>query len=428
MRKVIILFLILLVIAIPITLYLVSQQQDIRQRAQQALEQADLVVTGLQLTDAGGNVRTTYGINEDIYIRVTLKNQGTASGTSNDGFTYTQIYANKKDLVVPNTVSPDGIYLRNGQFGVAAEKTYESHWGGLNSSAYKDKIYFRQSSGGTYYARAYINYNGKVAESNIANNQIVLPYTVTGSFISKGIYLDGDVSSNPPAGFSGVECGEQGTISGVTGCYALGPVNGKGVVKLTNDSSTPKAVGASLYKAYYDFPNPYPSCSPTACPEQFIWAWTQTIYSAQVLTLNPGDTRYIILPAPSCNWQIDAFIGSTILLSFHPGQTNGELGTLIGGGWLEQYNGIQACTPIIPSPTPTPTVTPTLPPNVPTPTVTLTPTPTVTETPTPTVTPTRTPTPTGTISPTVTPTPGVSGCPVPPQAVNVRIECPFCGQ
>lgn len=418
-RSILFIVLVVLVIAVPLTLYLLSQQQDIRQRA---VGNADLVVTGLQLTDAGGNVRTVFGVNEDIYVRVRLKNQGTDKGISTDTYTYTQFYANAKDPVVPNTPSDVGIFLKNGEFNPGFEKTYESRWNGLNNSFYKGKIYFSQSVGGTYHARVYINYDGKVAESNLLNNQLDLTYTVTSRFLTNGIYLDGNISSNPPAGFTNVECGEQGTINGVTACYGLGPVNGNGVVKFTNNNTSPMAVGASLHKAYYDFPNPYPSCSPATCPEQFIWIWTQTIYSAQVFTLNPGETRYVTLPAPSCNWQIDAFIGG-VNLSFHPpSQTYSQQGRLIGGGWLEQYNGIQACVPDIPnfpSPTPTPTltptptITPTLPPDVPTPTETLTPTPTLTQTPTPTDTPTPTPQP---------------FCPVPSQVQNVRIECPFCGQ
>ncbi|MEN9407232.1 MAG: hypothetical protein RLZZ455_448 [Candidatus Parcubacteria bacterium] len=405
-RLLLLIVLIILVLAVPLTLYLVSQQQDIRQKA---AGNADLVVSSLQLTDAGGNVRTVFGINEDIYVRITLKNKGTEKGISTDAHTYTQFYSDEDNAVAPGTPSDVQISLRNGEFSAGFEKTYESRWNGLNDSFYQDKIYFNKSTGGTYTARAYINHDGKVQESDIQNNQLSLSYTVTGQYISKGIYLDGDVSSNPPAGFppSG-GCGEQGTNNGVTACYGLGPVNGKGVVKLTNTTSSPKAVAVALYKAYYDFPNPYPTCSQTSCPEQYIWAWTQTIYSAQKFTLDAGATRYVSLPAPSCNWQIDATIGP-IILSFHPGQTYGGTGVLIGGGWLEQYNGIQACTPVIPSPTPTSTLTPTLPPDVPTPTLTLTPTPTD-------------------IPPSETPTPTVPFCPVPVQVQNVRIECPFCSQ
>jgi hypothetical protein len=408
----ILLAIIVLIVAIPVTLYLLNQQQDIRQHAAGG---ADLVVKSLELTDAGGNVKTQFGVNEDIYVRITLKNQGSATGVSSDSHTYTTFYSNAKTAVAPNTASDVNIVLRNGQFAAGSQKTYESKWNGLNDSYYTNKIYFSQSKGGTYHARAYINYDGKVSESDATNNQLDLTYTVTGKFIANGVYLDGDVSSSPPSGFSSSNCGEQGTRSGVTACYNLGPLNGKSVVKLTNTSSQTQTVGVSLYKAYYPFPNPYPSCSPTSCPDQFIWAWTQTIYSAQVLTLNPGDTRYVSLPIPSCYWQVDAFIGSTVLLSFHPGQTNGELGTLIGGGWLEQYNGINACTPVIPplTPTPSPTSTPTpVPSNAPTPTVTETPTPTLTETPTP----------------SETPTPTVPVCPVPSQVQNVRVVCPFCGQ
>ena len=413
-RLLLFIILILLILAVPLTLYLVSQQQDIRQRAAGG---ADLIITGFQLTDAGGNVRTTFGVNQDIYVRVRIKNQGTATGTSTDDFTYTQVYSSKPSIVAPNTVSPDGIYLRNGEFGSQTEKIYESRWAGSNSSVYKGKIYFSKSTAGNYTARVYVNFDGKVSETNLNNNQeATVQYKVTNELVERGVYLDGAESSSPPTGFASRECGEQGSIGGVSVCYALGPVGGKGVVKFTNNSSSAKTVGAALYRAYYDFPSNYPSCSPSSCPEQFIWAWTQTIYSAKVISISPGETTYISLPAPSCNWQIDAFTGSTILLSFHPpSQTYGQLGRLIGGGWLEQYGGINACKPDVPefpSPTPTLTVTPTLPPNEPTPTLTPVP---PSETPTPTI-------------PSATPSPTVPACPLPSQVPNVRIECPFCGQ
>lgn len=407
----------LLAVAIPLTLFVLSQQQDIRQKA---AGQADLVVTGLQLTDAAGNVRTIFGIKEDIYVKVRIKNQGTDTGISSDGKTYTQVYSHKPTPAAPNEVSTDGIALTNGQFNAGLEKTYESRWSGLNSNVYKNKIYFSKSTKGKYTARAYVNFDGKVTENNVANNQeATIEYTVTGDPIGQGVYRDGSISSSPPAGFTSVECGEQGTNNGVTACYALGPVNGKGIMKFTNNSSGSRTVGGGLYRAYYDFPNPYPNCAPADCPEQFIWAWTQTIYAAKTVTLSAGETRYISLPAPTCNWQIDAFIGGEIFLSFHPPtQTYGRSGRLIGGGWLEQYGSLQPCSPTdIPFPTPTPTLppstpTPTLPQGVPTPT----------DTPVP---PTETPTP---IPPSETPTPTIPVCPLPSQVPNVRIECPFCGQ
>lgn len=415
MRKIlIILAIVFLAMAIPITLYLLNQQQDIRQRA---AGQADLIVSGVQLTDAAGNVRTKFGVNEDIYVKIRIKNQGTDTGVSTDGKTYTQFYSHKPSTVSPNEGSTDGISLTNGQFSAGYEKTYESRWNGLNNSFYKQNIYFNKSNDGNYTARVYVNYDGKVTETNYLNNQATIQYTVTKNFVSQGIYRAGTDSASAPSGFSASNCGEQGTNNGVTACYMLEPVNGRSIVRFTNNSSGSRAVGGAVYQSYYRFPDPYPSCSPSECPEQYIWAWTQTIYAAHTMTLSSGETRYISLPIPDCYWQVDAFIGSEIFLSFHPpSQTYGRSGRLIGGGWLEQYGSLEACKPndipfpsVTPTITPTATLTPTLPPEVPT----------------PTNTPTETPTP---IPPSETPTPTIPACPLPSQVQNVRIECPFCGQ
>ncbi len=73
--KIIISFIIFLtlLVGIPLAVFLVQQRQNIRQ---QAATEPDLVVESLQLTDAGGNVKSVFNKNEDIYVQITLKNQG----------------------------------------------------------------------------------------------------------------------------------------------------------------------------------------------------------------------------------------------------------------------------------------------------------------------------------------------------------------
>lgn len=401
------LILFIVAIAIPLTLFLLSQQQDIRQRA---AGEADLVVTGFQLTDAGGNVRTEFNVGEEIYVRVRIKNQGTTGALSPDQKTYTQIYSDAPNPVTPNTPSDVQVSMQNGQFGAGAEYVYNSIYGGEREFAFKQERSWNKPAG-SYVARIFVNYNGNASESTLTNNQAKIEYTVT----SQALYLSGTSSSSKPSDFPAT-CDER-TVGSFTGCVVSGSINGRTYVKIKNNSSTTKKVGGVVYKAYYDYPDPYPNCSTSECPREYDWIWTQTIYSAKTLNLAGGSTTYIALQVPNCNWQGEAFFGDLLLSFKPPNQTYSGKGTFIDG-WLEQYNGIKECQPDqppFPSPTPTPTntltptLTPTLPPDVPTPTRTPSPTPTLTPVP----------------SPTNTPTP--TACPVPQKVQNVRIECPFCG-
>jgi len=413
---------IVLVIALGLTLFILRQQQNLQQ---EAAGDPDLVVPLFQLTDAGGNVRSTFNPGEEIYVRITIKNQGGSRGESLDGSTRSQIYANSPDPVSINTASDIGVVMTNGEFGTGAENTYNSIYGGQGEFAFTENRSWTAWGTGDFTARIFVNFNGNVSESSLDNNQATFSYTVTDT----PIYKSGTTQSSQPSGFNTFVCDSR-TVNSVTACVVSGPVNGNAYARITNNGSTTRKVGAAAYQAYYDYPDPYPTCLPSECPREYDWIWTQTIYSAQTTNLAPGATTYITLPVPSCNWQIDAFLGDTLLSYKPPNQFYSGLGTYIDG-WLEQYNGIEECKPFQPTPTPTPTVsappsptlslTPTLTPSL-TPTGTLSPSPTPSNTPTPTNTPIPTPTPTVTI--TVTPTPTV--CPVPEGVLNVRIECPFC--
>ena len=139
---------------------------------------ADLVVTSLRLTDSAGNVKTSFRVNERIYVKVTLKNQGTAVGTSSSDYTYSQIYSHKPSTVTYNTVSDKNISLKNGEFGVEYYRTYNSYAGSSTVQYFPQNKSWTMSSPGTYTARAFINFNKNVAESNFDNNQTITTYTV----------------------------------------------------------------------------------------------------------------------------------------------------------------------------------------------------------------------------------------------------------
>ena len=397
----------LLIIGIPVGVYLSQQVQNINPNA---ASQADLIVDSFQLTDAGGNVRSSFSIGEDIYVRVQLKNIGGITGISNNGSTSTVIYANKSASAGFNSTTTPNLQMKNGEFGAGTVYLYSSIYGSSTQSKFLNQTYsWRRNAAGKFRARILINANKFVAESNYDNNQIAIEYT-----IADALYLPGKTYTTAPSGFSDTFCIPPTSIlvTGLRGCVMDKPVNGKNYGKITNTGSTTRTVGISAAKAYITYPAPYPSdCLATdpACIPLYNWIWTQTIYSAQTTSLAAGKTTYLEIPVPDCAWQADVFEGS-IITSFRPTTRfySGEKRYLDG-----YFHIIPVCQPVTPSPTPTVPV-----PTVPTPTV---PTPTV-----PTPSPSITITPILTPSPSITITPSPTICPTPGTVNNVKISCPNC--
>ena len=409
-----ILLLLLLALGIPVGVYL---SQNTQLLTQNAASEPDLIVNSFQLTDSGGNVRSAFSIGEDIYVRVSLKNQGGAKGISNDGLTMTTIYANKSEPAGFNSASTPTLQMKNGEFGAGTSYIYSSIYSSTTQSKFVNGDYsWRRSNAGKFTARILINANKFVAESNFDNNQIAIEYTIS----STPLYLPGKTYTTPPSGYDGAYCTPPTSVlvAGLVGCVMTKPVSGKNFGKITNTGSTTRTVGMSAAKAYITYPIPYPSnCNATdpACTPLYNWIWTQTIYSAQTTTLSAGKTVYIEIPVPDCSWQVDAFEGN-IYPSFTPPNRfySGSNRYLDG-----YFHIIPVCKPVIPSPTPTSTP-------VPSATPTLTPTPNPTDTPTPTATPVPSPSVTPSITPTDSPTPTPTICPIPATVNNVKITCPNC--
>jgi hypothetical protein len=405
-RIVLIISSLLLLIGVGVAVYLIGQQQDVRQRAAGG---ADLIVESLQLVDAGGNTRTTFYAGEDIFVRVKLKNQGDASGQSSDGFTYTEIYDNNASVVAPNTPSDVNVSLKNGEFGTGFSKEYQSTIGGPNRGNFNDKFSWRRNTPGTFTARAFINYNHNVQETNYDNNQLAVQYTVV------AVPKNGKVTKSQPSGYANwPECTEPTTtlVPGLRGCVGEAPFNGKSVGQVRNIGSTTQTVGMAIYRVYQDYPNPYPSCEASECPDQFNWIWTQTYFDGATISLAPGETAYFELPTPDCQWQADVFKGE-IIPSFSPPNRSYSGQQLYLDGHM--YLTPDLCDSVQLSPTPT------LPPSV-------TPSPTLLPSPTPTLPPGVTPSVTPSLTPSATPSPTISpsACPTPARVQNVRIVCPNC--
>lgn len=407
-----IIVILILLIAIGLTLIVLQREQNLRQEA--AGDGADLTVVSFILTDSGGNERTMFWENEDIYVKTVIKNQGSTTGDSTTGNTVSQIYSNSSSDVVSGTPSDIGMYMVKGEFGTGAEYLYESRLTGSRQSRFTSdpyssstRPYSWRKTAGTYTARILVNSDQAVSESDYVNNQASFQYTVL-PFTSAD--EEGSVSTTKPAGFDNSPCVQKNAVnlSGVTGCTQQ-VTDSRGTVwgRVTNNSGSTVTVAIASYKAYLPYRND--NCTSTECPELWNWAWTQTFYKAKTITLQSGSTVYISTQVPSCAWQADVFARG-VPKSFKPNTPYGNIASYIDG-WYHFYPNYnqQSTTYCSPVNQPTPTVTPTG---------------TLTPTVTPSVTPSPTVTPTGTLTPTLTPTP--SACPVPEVVQNVRIDCPFC--
>lgn len=417
---------IIVILGIPLTLTLMQRSTDNRQHAAAT---ADLVVKSVQLTDAGGNVKTVFNKNEDIYVRVELANIGGATGTSTDGVTYTAVYSNKPTTAAANDTSGMISEMQNGQFAAGASILYVSTYGSSTQFRFHNAPGWRMSTPGTYTARVFINYNNHVTEDNYNNDQLAVTYTVA----SSPTYTQGTVSSTPPTGFDSSFCyiNNPNLVSGLQGCVMDKDVSGYNIGMIKNTGTTTRTVGLASYKAYFPYPNPYPTCDPATCPDQYNWIWSQTIIGGVTTSLAAGGTVYLKVPVTSCAWQTDVFEGSVSPSFIPPTSYYSGQGRFLDG-FYQTANAV--CTPVVPAVTPTntpvpPTPTPT---KIPTPTPTRVPTPTFTPTPTPTrvPTPTFTPTPTPTRAPTPTftptPTPRPTNTPIPtatpvPQATQFAL-------
>lgn len=403
-RLISLIVLLLIGLGIPVAVFLSQQQQNIFPKAASG---ADLVVDSFQLTDAGGNVKTTFYANEDIYIRIVIRNAGGTTAISQDGSTYSVFYSNKSSPAAFTSDDPVSAELKNGQFGPNAVSTNSSIYGSSTQSRFLKAKSWRISTPGTYTAQVLINHNKFATESNYDNNRVFLQYNV----IEIPTSSQGKTYTSPPSGFDGSVCPDPGAIvPNLRGCVMEKAVNGKTFGKITNVGSTTRKVGMASYKAYNMYPDPYPSdCPPTdaSCTSKYNWIWTQTLYSFVTSDLAPGKTLYFEVAVPECAWQTDVFEGS-VYPSFTPTTRfySGENRFIDG-----YYNTkLSVCEPVIPSPTPTNTPSP--------------------STPTKTPTPTETPVPTNTLTPTPPPdltlTPTPSACPLPPKVNNVRVICPYC--
>lgn len=139
---------------------------------------ADLMVVSIVLTDVAGRDKRIFKVGERIYPKVIFSNKGARKAVSKNGYTYSQIYANKPQKVSFDTETDVHIWMRNGEFGSGFAKRYGASPAGPNDEFYKANKYWSMSKPGTYTARAFINYDRLVTETDYLNNQAFIQYIV----------------------------------------------------------------------------------------------------------------------------------------------------------------------------------------------------------------------------------------------------------
>lgn len=142
----------------------------------------------------------------------------------------------------------------------------------------------------------------------------------------------------------------QELVQGLRGCVAEVSIDGKAFAQITN-TTTDKTftVGIASYKAYQAYPNPYPNCNLSACPDQHEWVYSQTYNDGTTAPLAPGQTVYLQVNVPACSWQVDIFEGQIIQQFTKPnGHYEGQ-SRLIDG----YYNtNLDLCVSVSPTTTP----------------------------------------------------------------------------
>lgn len=136
---------------------------------------SDLAVTSFQLTDIWGVEKTTFDVNERIFVKVTIKNNSSTTVPSTSSVV-TQIYENQPSEAPLSTASAIPMSIEHGTLEGDSAYTYGSYFFGPSAGSFESNRYWRVSTPGTYTARAFVNYNQAVGEGNLVNNQ---PLTVT---------------------------------------------------------------------------------------------------------------------------------------------------------------------------------------------------------------------------------------------------------
>lgn len=149
--------------------------------AQTETASSDLAITAFQLTDATGRVKTTFDPGEPIFVKLTIRNQGTGVTNSTSTGRINHAYYRDSGVIVACGTPPNPTNFTSysgTNFTPSSEYIYESRPDGEKESQFPNVKSFTQDTAGTYTARVFIDYDCTVTETNNNNNQATVTYTV----------------------------------------------------------------------------------------------------------------------------------------------------------------------------------------------------------------------------------------------------------
>ena len=168
----------------------------------QAASGADLIVPSFSLMDSSGHVKTTFAPNEPIYVKFSIKNQGSSTAFNkytSSGNIWTQVYKNKPAGVASSTQSDTYMWIRNSNYIKAGQIiSYNSTNSGTNTASFEGDNSWKMVTPGTYTARVFVNFDGLADESIRSNNQVAISYTIAGTTTPTPTKIPTPMPTNAP--------------------------------------------------------------------------------------------------------------------------------------------------------------------------------------------------------------------------------------
>lgn len=143
------------------------------------VKKADLTITSFALTDSSGTEKTSFKVNEAIYVKMTYKNTGTTATVTTNGTIYSTAYKNMSSKVSLNRASdPANFYSATKNLAAGESKTLASYPRSSTRSLFPGIQTWKMGSVGSYVARIFVDYDGRVVEASESNNQLTRKYTI----------------------------------------------------------------------------------------------------------------------------------------------------------------------------------------------------------------------------------------------------------
>jgi len=154
---------------------------------------ADLIAYNFDLTDSSGTVKTVFHVGDRIYVRFSIRNDGCTPGYTANGRTYHTLYRDRPTQINSYNLGsdPSNFYLDTGIFYVGDAYNYGSYPSHPRSGQFPGVNYWTQAEAGSYTARVFVDYDGRVSEStNFGNNQATQNYTVRADITGRVAFDD----------------------------------------------------------------------------------------------------------------------------------------------------------------------------------------------------------------------------------------------